>query len=222
MREALAAANQDFIAKEGRGAQTRRRDKPAKAKPLPLWRRMFGGKRSTGAMLFLGFAAIAAIGVPVNALFLQDGRHPAPIFQKAASILALPTAPQQAHGPAQQGEPAKPLHAAPAVKSETAAATETTRVEAAKPAEKSRDLIGRLLEGGAPRNASADDKNKTVLAAQRALAKLGFALHQDGVFGGTTRQAIEKFERANGMPVTGELSPKIRRLLSARTGIAVK
>lgn len=220
MREALAATNHDFIAKEGRGAKAQRRDKSAKAKPLPLWRRLLGGKRSFKAMLFLGFAAVVAIGVPVNALFLQDGRHPAPIFQKAVSILTLPPAPSPVHGAAQQGEPAKQQHAS-IVKSDTAA--ETTRIEAAKPSEKSRDPISRLLEGGSSsHSANADDKNKTVLAAQRALAKLGFALHQDGVFGGTTRQAIEKFERANGMPVTGELSPKIRRLLSARTGIAVK
>jgi hypothetical protein len=220
LREALAATNHDFIAKEGRGAKAQRRDKSAKAKPVPLWRRLFGGKRSVKAMFFLGFAAVVAIGVPVNALFLQDGRHPAPIFQKAVSLLALPSAPQQVRSAAPQGESAKQQHAS-ASKSE-AAATETTRIEAAKPSEKGRDPISRLLEGSSNHSANADDKNKTVLAAQRALAKLGFALHQDGVFGGTTRQAIEKFERANGMPVTGELSPKIRRLLSARTGIAVK
>jgi peptidoglycan hydrolase-like protein with peptidoglycan-binding domain len=54
------------------------------------------------------------------------------------------------------------------------------------------------------------------------LAKLGYALHQDGVYGGTTRQAIEKFERSNGLPVKGELSPKILRLLGARAGVAFK
>ena len=67
-----------------------------------------------------------------------------------------------------------------------------------------------------------DPKNKSVIFAQRALAKLGYALHQDGVYGGTTRQAIEKFERSNGLPVKGELSPKILRLLGARAGVAFK
>jgi hypothetical protein len=219
LREALAASNNEFI--EERGAQTRRRNKSAKAKPQPLRRRLFGGKLSAKALLFLGFAAVVAIGVPFNALFLQDGRHPAPIFQKAASLLSSAPAPQPSQRVAPQGDAAKPQHAAQITKNEPAS-SEITKVESAKSSEKNHDAIGRLLEGGSKQASSAGDKNKTVLAAQRALAKLGFALHQDGVFGGTTRQAIEKFERANGMPVTGELSPKIRRLLSTRTGIAVK
>jgi hypothetical protein len=221
LREALAT-NNDFTANEERGAQTRRRSKSAKAKPVPLWRRLFGGKLSVRALLFLGFAAVVGIGVPLNALFLQDGRHPAPIFQKAASLLPAALAPQPSQRPAAtQNDAAKPQHAAQIAKNEPATVA-TTKVETVKSSEKSHDPIGRLLDGGSKQAAGAGDKNKNVLAAQRALAKLGFALHQDGVFGGTTRQAIEKFERANGMPVTGELSPKIRRLLSARTGVAVK
>ncbi len=221
MREALAATNHDFIAREERGAQSRRRDKSGKAKTVPLWRRLLSGKRSVGALLFMGFASVVVIGVPVNALFLQDGRHPAPIFQRAVSLFNQLPASQPNRGGAEQIEAAKQQHVAQPAKSEVAA-TETTKIEAAKSSEKNRDPISQLLTAGAARDASGGDKSKTVLAAQRALAKLGFALHQDGVFGGTTRQAIEKFERANGMPVTGELSPKVRRLLRARANVDIK
>lgn len=220
MREALAATNHDYIARDERATNSRRRDKSGKSKGPAGWRRSLRGKRGLGAMLFMGFAAVVAIGVPLNALYLQDARHPAPMFQ--TSLLAQPPAGQAAYAPMPSADPAK-QRATPqsAARTETALA-EATKVEVSKSSQKARDPISALLQGGSTQKAEANDKNKTVLAAQRALAKLGYSLHQDGVFGGTTRQAIEKFERANGMPVKGELSSKIRHLLSSRAGIAVK
>ena len=85
----------------------------------------------------------------------------------------------------------------------------------AKPPHHGKDAIGEEI-------AHAGSDKQTVLLAQRALVKLGYVLHQDGVFGGTTRQAIEMFERANHIPVTGELTPKILKLLSQRSGIAAR
>jgi peptidoglycan hydrolase-like protein with peptidoglycan-binding domain len=63
--------------------------------------------------------------------------------------------------------------------------------------------------------------SKLVLAAQRALVKLGFVLNPDGVAGPTTRQAIERYERDHGIPVRGDLSPAIVRKFSAETGITI-
>jgi hypothetical protein len=63
--------------------------------------------------------------------------------------------------------------------------------------------------------------SKLVLAAQRALVKLGFVLTPDGVAGATTRQAIEHYERDHGLPVRGVLSRAIMRKLSAETGITI-
>jgi hypothetical protein len=37
-------------------------------------------KRRLGAMALFGIGALALVGVPMNALFFQDGRHPAPLF----------------------------------------------------------------------------------------------------------------------------------------------
>lgn len=62
--------------------------------------------------------------------------------------------------------------------------------------------------------------NKSVQAAQRALVKLGYVLNPNGVAGVTTRQAIESYEREHGLPVRGELTPALRRRLSAETGIS--
>ena len=88
----------------------------------------------------------------------------------------------------------------------------------AKPAP-SRDPISQLLKSD---TAPAPEQSKTVLAAQRALMKLGFVLKPDGLDGGATRQAIEQFERDRGLPVNGELSPKLLHLLSAESGIAIE
>jgi len=62
---------------------------------------------------------------------------------------------------------------------------------------------------------------KLVLAAQRALVKLGYVLNRDGVAGATTRQAIERYERDHGLPVRGDLSRAIIRQLGAETGISI-
>ena len=52
--------------------------------------------------LILGIAAVAAIGVPMNALFFQDGRHPAPLFsaQRSNAITVPPTPPTPPTRPA--------------------------------------------------------------------------------------------------------------------------
>ena len=61
-------------------------------------------------------------------------------------------------------------------------------------------------------------------AIQRALVKLGFAPRDtkiDGLVGGTTHQAIERFEKKMNWTVTGEPSAKVARALSSQSGIPV-
>lgn len=209
MREALAGTNHDYLLRDDDRSETKRRGGRGKAKKS-AWTRLFGGRRR--GLLFLSFAALVAVGIPLNALYLQEGRHPAPLFHAAAPELrhAAESAHVEAAPPLPPARPAAPAPApapaAPAVKPPVA------KSEPAHVAEK-RDAIGALLSAGAPKK---DEADKNVLTAQRALAKLGYPVHTDGVLGGATRQALEKFERANRMPVTGELTPKImRRLLAA-------
>jgi hypothetical protein len=227
LREALAVSNIDFSPRDERAGNAKRRAKPAAVKRAPFLRRVFGEKGQFRSVLFTGFAGLVAVGVPLNALFMQEGRRP------SASI-AVKMPPIDA---ARQSQAAAPSHPrpAPSVAKTEATRQEPARIETAKPTEKTSDPIAQLLGSAAPRKSDAaasadpkssaksnDPKNKSVIFAQRALAKLGYALHQDGVYGGTTRQAIEKFERSNGLPVKGELSPKILRLLGARAGVAFK
>lgn len=202
--------------RDARPAQTRARGKALST----LLGRLLGMRRRPGALLLVAIVAGAAVGVPMNALFFQDGHHPAPLFTGAQDKTATPLPPARP-ATARVDADAKPAKAE-THKSDTDAVVKsaTPKADLAKslaPVEKKRDLIGQLLGGGAmPAEPAAD---KTVIYAQRALAKLGYAVQPDGVIGGATRQAIEKFERANGMPVKGDLSQKILRQLAARSGL---
>ncbi len=61
--------------------------------------------------------------------------------------------------------------------------------------------------------------SKRVLAVQRALADYGYGqIRPNGTFGPETKEAIEQFERSRKMPVTGQISPRLVRELSALTG----
>ena len=80
-----------------------------------------------------------------------------------------------------------------------------------------KDQIAALLKGDAP----AADRSTRVAAAQRALQKVGFVVKPDGSFGATTRQAIERFERDRGLTVTGDLTPRTVRELSAQSGVVI-
>lgn len=58
-----------------------------------------------------------------------------------------------------------------------------------------------------------------VLAVQRALADFGYGqIKPTGNFDAATRAAIEKFERDRKLPVTGQISDRFVRELSAMTG----
>ena len=79
-------------------------------------------------------------------------------------------------------------------------------------------LSERIAGGGALRGQFPPDTAGVTLAErqqmQRKLAALGYDVgSSDGVIGDKTRAAIADFERANGMPVTGEPSAAMRSRL---------
>ncbi len=225
MREICAASDFDFIAAEPRpkshGA------KRGKAKKKRAASAFFVRLRAMGRYVtpFLGVAALAVLlgAVVVNAMFLQHGRHPAPLLgstirieppKPAArpvtidSLLAerlpakAPAAPE-----AEMLAPPPPVALAPVA-------------APAAPVKKSHDAIGALLSGGS--QFAAPGPSKGVMSAQRALQKLGAPVKLDGDFGAATRKAVEAFQRKNGLAVTGELTVKTKRLLSARSGVSLE
>jgi hypothetical protein len=203
-------------------------------KKRSLLARVFGPQKM-GVILLLGIGGLAFVGVPMNALFLQDGRHPAPLFSTSTPLPARedqaaaptpPTRPPQLQAARVEAEGARPESApsrpAPKSVSKNDAALKAEIMKSEPPAmakaDKKRDPISQLLGGGG--EAAAETPDKSVLYVQRALQKLGYVVKPDGVLGGGTRQAIEKFERENGLPAKGDPSPKVVKLLAARSGLA--
>ena len=90
-----------------------------------------------------------------------------------------------------------------------------------------RDPIADMIRMGGPvpvppGNVGRSDPGDTVLAGQRALARLGYSVKVDGLMGSGTRQAIERFEQDKRLPVTGEFNARTMRELSGASGIAVQ
>ena len=159
-------------------------------------------------------AALAAVvAIITNAMFLQAGRHPSPMFS-AATVSQVPAAaPVSAPLPrvrpveaeARVADKPAELVPAPAAKPSTAAAM--PRPPAAVPATKN-DPVGDLIVS-----------TRRVAAVQRALTEYGYGqLKPTGVVGTDTQAAIQKFERDRKMPVTGQLSDKLIRDLTVLTG----
>lgn len=227
MPEALARSDNDFTISSPQDRPAPRRvSKPAGRETARAKPRVETKSVAIGAMNLLrarparsvAIAAMAAIalGIVVNALAMQKTRHPAPLFVvPAAAGQAVPgnsallsgtpvPTPRPVNEPAASVDHgATPRHAAP-----------------------EKDLIAQLLRPHVmlpgQESPKAPEPSKSVMKAQQALVKLGFVLRPDGVLGGTTRQAIERFERDRGLPVKGDLTPKIRRQLMAQSGIAME
>ncbi|MFD2677597.1 peptidoglycan-binding domain-containing protein [Camelimonas lactis] len=189
-----------------------------------------------GRAAFIIASAGLTMGVFINALTLQNGAHPNPMFggNRPVTVMAHPPA-------AVRPQPVKP----PVVQPQQPAAREVPAGPAAAPAPehapRRQDAIGDLLRGGSapvppPRPVLAPPPQAAqpvappkpqpvpqVMSAQKALGKLGFgALNADGLMGPGTRAAIERFEKARGLPVTGELNPRTLKALGAAAGAPIR
>jgi hypothetical protein len=172
-----------------------------------LTQRIAGRVKLAHLRYYLGAALFAAlVGIGVNALLLQRERHPAPLFGYAA-----PKVPSAAPAPAPP-PPQKPTSTediAPPAQSSAA-------LPPARPAESTgssppgSDPIAELL-AGEPRG----DASRLTLAAQTALAKLGYPVKPDGKEGSATEQALREFERAHGLPPGTEITERLVKQLTA-------
>ncbi|VTZ50243.1 Peptidoglycan-binding domain 1 protein [Methylocella tundrae] len=237
MREALATADHDYILTEPSKPRARpKRDKGASSKRRGSSRK--SSVKTRRALVLVGSAlCVAALGgIAINALTMQKTRHPAPLFGHAAPAHATREPSTIELAPATLPIPApRPQQLAPAQADDSQSAKTPTddksslphahQASAPAPAgaeaeTKPRDAITELLLGNG-HEVQAAGPSKTVLAAQKALVKLGFVLKPDGVMGATTRQAIERYERDHGRASHGELTPAISRLLSAESGVPI-
>ncbi|MBV9635256.1 MAG: DUF1491 family protein [Methylobacteriaceae bacterium] len=82
------------------------------------------------------------------------------------------------------------------------------------------DSLGQFLRNGGAGKSSADGDR--IVAAQRALSRLGYSVKVDGVMGGTTKRAIERFERDHHLAAKGELTSGLLRQLLLAAGASAE
>ena len=179
----------------------------------------------------LAFAAVVAI--VANAMFMQAGHHPSPMF--GTTLSAPARVPLAAANPLPRPRPveatlkpadaklaevrpaemrpadAKPAVAVSVIAKTTAAPASATRPPAPIPVSSRSDPVGDLIIA-----------SRRVAAVQRALTDYGYGqLKPTGAVGSDTLAAIQKFERDRKLPITGQMSDRLVRELSAATGRAI-
>jgi hypothetical protein len=152
----------------------------------------------------------------------QANRHPAPLFRPKPAVEAPAPRRVEAAIPA---PPAIPIPA-PRPDPTTVGSVPSAPVPPAQKASASgSDPIGNLIRGSEPAQRSAAEirPDARVMAVQKALTKLGYGpLKPDGFLGAGTRQALERFERDQSLPVTGGLGTRTTRQLASRSGTQIE
>jgi len=152
----------------------------------------------------IGAATIGVLAIIVNALFLQAGRHPAPMFTTTVTLPQSSAPPKIA---AVASEAASPLPR-PRPSEADAPVAEPTRSD---------DPVGNLVR--ATSMPAAPPSSSRVAAVQRALTDYGYGqLKATGTIGADTQAAIQRFERERKMPITGQMSDRLVRELGLATG----
>jgi hypothetical protein len=196
--------------------------------------------------MLAGALAIAAIGaILTNALFLQAGRHPSPMFGSVvtlppsapAVVLPRPRPVELAARPAEpslfepkaieirSGEPrvSEPKATEPKAPEPTAAdpkaADPMTSLVAKSTAAPVAAAPANVMRPPAPIPAAQAAGARRVASVQRALTEYGYGqLKPTGAVGADTQAAIAKFERDRKIPVTGQMSDRLVRELATVIG----
>jgi Putative peptidoglycan binding domain len=183
------------------------------------------------------FAFAACATVIVNALLLQHGQHPAPMFSSTVALALV-----QPANPLPRPRPVE----ADAVPSETRLA-EPRQTEPHLIDPKAQDPLANLVKtttspplsttpigpqpavnvarppASIPPAPLALSGTRRVAALQRALTEYGYGqLKPTGTIGPDTQAAIQKFERERRLPVTGQVSDRLMRELAAVIGHSIE
>ena len=188
--------------------------------------------------LAAALALTAVLAIIVNALFLQAGRHPSPMF---GTTMPVARAPVSEPAPVQRVATVTP---APQQQIAVQPPSTTSPMPRPRPAEaevRTGDPLGNLVRAtsstNAPVNAaprppaaipsnaakgetsSANMSSQRVAAVQRALTDYGYGqIKATGTVGADTQAAIQKFERERKLPLTGQMSERLVRELGLATG----
>ncbi|MDA9529510.1 peptidoglycan-binding domain-containing protein [Bradyrhizobium sp. CCBAU 25338] len=189
-----------------------------------------------------GLVAAAAISAIVaNALFLQTGRHPAPMFGTVINLPAPSSVPlaNPMPRPRPVGADTSPLEPrATEFRVEPKPAERAVEKAPEKPVEatastRANDPMTNLVKATTSTPSSAlrppapipvqSPAARRIAGVQRALSEYGYGnLKITGTMGSETQSAIQKFEREHKMPVTGQVSDRLLRELGAAIGHPVE
>jgi hypothetical protein len=184
------------------------------------------------------FAFAAVIAIIANALFLQAGRHPSPMF---GSVVVVPAAalapasplprprpveadvfaaePKLAEARPAEPRPAEPRSAEPKPADPLASLVKATSAAPAAPSMIARPPASIPVPSRNETSANPSSGSRRVAAVQRALTEYGYGqLKPTGTVGTETQAAIQKFERERKIPVTGQISDRLVRELTAVIG----
>jgi putative peptidoglycan binding protein len=170
----------------------------------------------------LAFAAVSAI--ITNALFLQAGRHPSPMFGSVVALPApVPGSPLPRPRPVEivtrpaEPSPSETRNAEPKVADPLASLARSGSAPPGATASITRPSA--TVAAASHTENSAAAAARRVAAVQRALTEYGYGqLKPTGTAGSDTQAAIQKFEREHKIPVTGQVSDRLVRELTTVTG----
>lgn len=178
-------------------AADRIRNEPAarpRGKPAPAGRKWLSALKPKSKKSVAAAALWAVmIGIVVNAVALQHSRRIAPSADSA--VAAATPAPVPTPAKAAAPEPPRPSPSPVTV--------------ALAHAPKAGDPIADFLRG------QGGDKRQLTLAAQGALAKLGFGVKPTGALDAGTRDALTEFEKTHHLPASSEITAKLVKSLNA-------
>jgi hypothetical protein len=180
-----------------------------------------------------GALALAAIvAIIANALFMQAGRHPAPMFGSLTSLPAVASAPAnplpkprpvEADASLPEVKPADSKTTDPKTADPLANLVKTTSAVQATSANIPRPPVAVPVSSRVDSVPASSVGSRRVAAVQHALTEYGYGqLKPTGVVGSDTQAAILKFEKARKLPVTGQVSDRLVHELAATIGHPVE
>jgi hypothetical protein len=154
---------------------------------------------------------LAVTAIVANGLYLQPGRHPAPIF----AVRPLPV--KSSGATAMTAERGRPPEAGPP-RPEPVAKIDPAPRNDSIPLPRPRQSASQ-----APRSDAAVVEGTNppwqVSAVQRTLNQAGYGpIRVSGILDDSTREGIARFERDHNLPVTGQNTARVRHSLGAATG----
>ena len=181
-------------------------------------------------------AAAAICAIVADALFLQAGRHPSPMFGSVVTLSAPQAAvanPLPRPRPVVEAELPEPKLVE--VRGADSRQVDLRNADARNADARNPDAMTNLvvkstsapattaasvLRPPAPIPVAAQSAGaRRVAAVQRTLTQYGYGqLKPTGAVGSDTQAAIAKFERERKLPVTGQMSDRLVRELSAMVG----